>query len=176
MLSLLTCLLEDRLPKAVSYVYQIAALVGFGHLIIGRDFLAIFGDYMRFWYCFFYLIVALANIIAVGIYLAVLKRQWTLARVWSSAIAFPATMFSLFFVYEYGLMQGAVFHLALQISLLVSAVLMGISICAFFSPEIVKKVFGMKKEVRDSELEKDSDQETAEAVVPAPYIDAHSNG
>jgi hypothetical protein len=144
--------------------------------MISKDFLIVFGEYMRFWYCFLYLIVALANIIAVNIYLAVLKRLWTLARVWSSAIAFPATLLSLFFIYEYGLMQGAVFHLALQTSLLVCAVLTGISICAFFSPEIVRKVFGMKKEVRDNELEKDSDQETAEAVVPTPYIDAHSDG
>jgi len=33
-----------------------------------------------------------------------------------------------------------------------------------------------KKEVRDNELEKDSDQETTEAVVLGPYVDAHSDG
>ncbi|TET19556.1 hypothetical protein E3J74_06685 [Candidatus Bathyarchaeota archaeon] len=37
MLSLLTCLLDDRLPKAIPYIYQIAALMGYGHLLISRD-------------------------------------------------------------------------------------------------------------------------------------------
>lgn len=69
LLSLLTCLLEDRFPKAVPYVYQIAAIMGFGHLVVSRMFLTVF-DYMRFWYNLFYLAVALVNVVAVNLYLA----------------------------------------------------------------------------------------------------------
>jgi hypothetical protein len=70
MLSLLTCLLDERMPKALPYIYQLAALAGYGHLLISKNFLTIFGDYMRFWYCFIYLLACLANIVAVNIYFA----------------------------------------------------------------------------------------------------------
>jgi len=70
LLSLLTCLLEDRFPNAVPYVYQIAAIMGFGHLVVSRMFLTVFDEYMRFWYNLFYLAVALANVVAVNLYLA----------------------------------------------------------------------------------------------------------
>jgi hypothetical protein len=80
LLSLLTCLLEERFPNAIPYIYQIAALIGFGHLLVSRDFLMVFGQYMRFWYNFFYLMVALANIVAINVYFAVIKKMWTLRR------------------------------------------------------------------------------------------------
>jgi len=70
LLSLLTCLLEDRFPNAVPYVYQIAAIMGFGHLVVSRMFLTVFDEYIRFWYNLFYLAVALANVVAVNLYLA----------------------------------------------------------------------------------------------------------
>ena len=107
LLSLLTCLMDDRLPKAVPYIYQIAALIGFGHLLVSKDFLLIFGDYMRFWYNFFYLIVALANIVAVNVYLAVEKKLWALAKTWAGAVTFPITVISVFFVSNYSFLQGA---------------------------------------------------------------------
>lgn len=70
LLSLLTCLLEDSFPNAVPYVYQIAAIMGFGHLVVSRLFLTVFDEYMRFRYNLFYLAVALANVVAVNLYLA----------------------------------------------------------------------------------------------------------
>jgi hypothetical protein len=148
MLSLLICLLDERFPKAVPYVYQVAALAGFGHLLVSRNFLFVFGEYMRFWYCFLYLIVALANIVAVNIYLAVLKGLWNLAKVWSGAVTFPAILISVFFVSQYSSMQGAVSHLALQIGLVVSIFVAGMGICILLRPEIVRKLFRREKEVR----------------------------
>jgi hypothetical protein len=141
LLSLLTCLLDDRLPKAIPYIYQIAALAGFGHLIISKDFLTVSGEYMRFWYCFFYLIVALANIVAVNIYLAVPKGLYTITKVWSGAVTFPSILISAFFVSQYSLMQGVVFLLTLEISLLLSAFAMGISISILLTPDIARKLF-----------------------------------
>jgi len=145
LLSLLTCLLEDRFPKAIPYIYQIAALIGFGHLLVSREFLTIFGEYMRFWYSFFYLLIALANIIAVNLYLAVEKKLWTLAKAWSGVITFPITVISVFFVSNYGYLQGAQFPtLILQVGLVISAIVMGVSISIFLSPDLLNKL----KEVR----------------------------
>lgn len=149
LLSLLTCLLDKRLPKTIAYVYQIAALIGYGHLLISKEFFAVFGEYMRFWYCFIYLLVALVNIVAINVYLAVQKKLWTLAKVWSGAVTFPTLVISLFFLSSYGYLQMATFPLLfLQISLVVSVIVMGISIGIFFSPESVRTLSRSRKEVK----------------------------
>ena len=131
LLSLLTCLLEERFPKAIPYVYQIAALAGFGHLLVSKEFLTTFSEYMRFWYSFFYLIVALANIIAINVYLGVSKKLWTLSKAWSGAVTFPTIAISVFFATNYGYAQGAQFPLLLlQVGLVASLLVMGLSISA----------------------------------------------
>jgi hypothetical protein len=48
-MSLLTCLLDDYFPKTLPYVFQAAAIGGYAHLLISREFLVVFGDPMRFW-------------------------------------------------------------------------------------------------------------------------------
>jgi len=147
LLSLLTCLLEERFPKAVPYIYQIAALIGFGHLLVSREFLAVFGEYMRFWYSFFYLLVALGNIIAINLYLALERKMWALAKAWSGAVTFPLTVISLFFVSNYSYIQSVEFPiLILQLGLVVSTVVMGVGISIFLSPDLLNK-FRRRKEV-----------------------------
>lgn len=148
MLSLLTCLLDDRFPKALPYIYQIAALAGFGHLLVSRNFFTVFGDYMRFWYCFFYLLVSLTNIVAVNIYFAAVKNEWTLAKVWSGAVTFPTILVSIFFVSNYSYFQGIPFPLFLQVALVVAAIIMGTSVAIFLSPEALRKALKEEKEVR----------------------------
>jgi len=101
MLSLLTCLLDDRFPKATPYVYQVAALAGFGHLMISKDFMIVFGEYMRFWYCFFYLVVALANTVAVNVYLGIVKRLLNYARVFMFTVTLPALSLAVLFLFNY---------------------------------------------------------------------------
>jgi len=141
LLSLLTCLLEERFPKAMPYIYQIAALIGFGHLLVSREFLTLFSEDMRFWYNFFYLLVALGNIVAVNLYLAVVKKQWVLAKAWSGVVTFPITVISLFFVSNYSYLQGAVFPTLLpQVGLVVSAIVMGVSFSLLLSPDLLKKL------------------------------------
>ena len=145
MLSLLTCLLEDRMPKALPYIYQVAALAGFGHILVSKNFFIIFGDYMRFWYCFFYLLVSLANIVAVNVYFAAMKKQWTIAKVWSGAVSFPAILISIFFVANYGYSHGMSFSLFLQVAMIVAAIIMGTSIAIFLSPEVLRNRSGRKR-------------------------------
>jgi hypothetical protein len=145
LLSLLTCLLEERFPKAIPYIYQIAALIGFGHLLVSREFLTIFGEDMRFWYNFFYLLIALGNIIAINLYLAVEKKLWTLAKAWSGIVTFPITVISVFFVSNYSYLQGTEFPmLMLQVGLVISTIVMGVSISLFLSPDLLDKLKGRR--------------------------------
>lgn len=140
LLSLLTCLLEDRFPKAVPYVYQMAAIMGFGHLVVSRMFLTVFDEYMRFWYNIFYLAVALANVVAVNLYLAVSKKRWTLAKVWSSAVTFPTIFISIMLIYNYSYLQGATFPtLMLNLILVLFVVILGISVSVLLSPKLFEK-------------------------------------
>jgi len=148
LLSLLTCLLEERFPKAVPYIFQIAALIGFGHLLVSREFLSIFGEDMRFWYSFFYLLIALGNIIALNLYLAVEQKLWTLAKVWSGVVTFPIIVVSVFFVSNYSSLQGAAFPtLILQLGLVISATVTGVCVGIFLSPDLLDKLRRRRKEV-----------------------------
>ena len=141
LLSLLTCLLEERFPKAIPYVYQIAALIGFGHLLVSKDFLTVFGQYMRFWYNFFYLMVALANVVAINVYFAVIKKNWLITKAWSGAITFPTIFISIFFVSNYSYIAGSEFPLLLlQIGLVIALVIMGVSVSIFLSPDLLNKL------------------------------------
>lgn len=150
MLSLLSCLLDDRVPKALPYIYQIAALVGYGHLLISKEFFGVFGEYMRFWYCFIYLIVALINIVAINIYFAVTKRLWTLAKLWSGAITFPTVVICMYFVSNYTFAQETALPLlTLQIGLVISAIVMGVSIFLLLSPEIRRSIKETDQTIED---------------------------
>jgi len=141
LLSLLTCLLEERFPKALPYIFQIAALVGFGHLLVSKSFLAVFGEYMRFWYNIFYLAISLANVVAVNIYFVSAKKMWTLAKVWASAVTFPTVFISVFFVYNYNYLQGASIPLLMvQLLVILSVVALGITLSVLLSPNAFGKL------------------------------------
>jgi len=100
-ISLLTCLLDRHFPWQLPYVYQLAALAGFGQLLVSREFMAFFGDYMRFWYSLLYLVVALGNIVAVNVYLGTIKKLMNYAKVFTFAITFPALSLAVFFLSNY---------------------------------------------------------------------------
>jgi hypothetical protein len=100
-LSLLTCLLDKHFPTALSYIYQLAALTGFGQLLVSKEFLQIFDEYTRFWYSLSFLVIGLMNIAAVNLYLAYSKKQYAIAQVFLGAITVPACLVSTLFVYNY---------------------------------------------------------------------------
>jgi len=136
-MSLLTCLLDDYFPKTLPYVFQAAAIGGYVHILISREFLTLFGDYMRFWYCFLYLAVALANVIALNVYLAAIKKNWTLAKVFSGTVVFPVLLISVFFISNYA-SQIAEFYF-LQMAMLFSALVLGLSIAVLLNPKVIGK-------------------------------------
>jgi hypothetical protein len=100
-ISLLTCLFDKHFPAMLPYLYQLAALVGFGHLLVSRGFLEVFEEYTRFWYSVIYLAIALTNIVAVNMYLAFFRKQYTLAKVFLSAVTIPVYLVSILFISSY---------------------------------------------------------------------------
>ena len=100
-ISLLTCLLDRHFPWQLPYVYQLAALAGFGQLLVSKEFMMLFGEYMRFWYSLLYLVVALANIIAVNVYLGIMKKLLNYAKVFLFTVTFPALSIAAFFLSNY---------------------------------------------------------------------------
>ena len=100
-ISLLTCLLDRHFPWQLPYVYQLAALAGFGQLLVSKEFMAFFGEYMRFWYSLLYLIVALANIVAVNVYLGIMKKLLNYAKVFMFTVTFPTISLTAFFLSNY---------------------------------------------------------------------------
>ena len=99
--SLLTCLLDRHFPWHLPYLYQLAALAGFGQLLVSKEFMASFDVYMRFWYSLLYLVVALANIVAVNAYLGVIKKLVNYAKVFMFTVTFPALTLAALFLSSY---------------------------------------------------------------------------
>jgi hypothetical protein len=100
-MSLLTCLFDKYFPPMLPYVYQLASLVGFGNLLVSREFLQMFDEYARFWYSMLYLVVALTNIASVNVYLAYSKKQFAVAKVFLLAVTIPVFLVSFLFVNNY---------------------------------------------------------------------------
>jgi hypothetical protein len=100
-ISLLTCLLDRHFPSQLPYLYQLAALAGFGQLLVSKEFIALFDEYTRFWYSLIYLVVALANIVAVNVYLGTVKRLLTYSKVFMATVTFPALTLSALFISDY---------------------------------------------------------------------------
>jgi hypothetical protein len=146
-ISLLTCLLDKHFPSAIPYVYQLAALIGFGHLLVSKGFLTVFGVEMRFWYSIVYLLVAVANVIAVNVYIAVAKKMSTLALTFSGTVSFPTILLSVFFVSSYS--NGMALPLPMlplipmeivYVALAFGAAILGVGVAASLKPETFGKL------------------------------------
>ena len=127
-LSLLAYFGENRFPKKLPYTYQIAALLGLLLLVVSKFILPQLEESMRLWYCYGYLVAALANVVGANIYLAVSKRQYNVSRTWSLAVTFPSFMVSTYFVAQYGLTRTALVSSIAQITVVSSSA--ALAICA----------------------------------------------
>jgi hypothetical protein len=142
-ISLLTCLLDKHFPWQLPYVYQLAALAGFGQLLVSKEFMASFGDYMRFWYSLLYMVVALANIIAVNVYLGIMKKLLNYAKVFMFTVTFPALSLAAFFLSNYAEVAPHPIVMVPQISweatfvgiVAFDALVIGVGTYVFFKPK-----------------------------------------
>ena len=127
-LSLLTYFGEDRFPRKLPYIYQVAASLGLLFLVVSRFVLPDLEEPTRLWYCYGYLIAVLANTVGANVYLAVPKRQYKISRKWSAAVTFPSILVSTYFVAQYGLTQTSLVPSIAQITVMASCA--AIATCA----------------------------------------------
>jgi hypothetical protein len=99
--SLLACIFDKYFPDKLAYLYQLVALAGFGQLLVTRQFMGSFADYMRFWYSCIYLIIAVTNIAALNAYLFFYKKTKIIAKLFSLVATAPALIISTMFLYNY---------------------------------------------------------------------------
>jgi hypothetical protein len=133
-LALLTCVME-HFSRLISYLYEAAAVFGYVNLFMSREFIASFGEYMRFSYSFLYLALALANIVGVNVYLLVSKKSWGTAKVFASCVTFPTILISAFFFSLYCKDTSYI----LTAALLSSAMVLGIGIAFLVVPGKLKE-------------------------------------
>jgi fucose 4-O-acetylase-like acetyltransferase len=127
-LSLLTYFGEDRFPRKLPYIYQVAASLGLLFLVVNRFVLPELGEPTRLWYCYGYLVAALANTVGANIYLVVPNRQHKISRKWSAAVTFPSILISTYFVAQYSLSQTSLGPSIAQITVMASCA--AIATCA----------------------------------------------
>jgi hypothetical protein len=99
--SLLTCLLDKHFPWQLPYLCQLASLIGFGQLLVSKEFLVFFDEYMRFWYSLTYLVIALATIVAINVYLGFMKKLLNYAKAIMFTVTFPSLAIAVFFIANY---------------------------------------------------------------------------
>lgn len=142
-ISLLTCLLDKHFPAMIPYMYQLAALTGFGQLLISKEFLITFGDYTRFWYCFIYFIVAISNVIALNVYLAFFKKLQLISKAFLGSATVPAVLTSVFFIHNYAslsthplvIIPAIPLETTFFAILIFDTTVLGVSLYAFFKPK-----------------------------------------
>jgi hypothetical protein len=148
-LSLLTSLFDDPFPLAVPYVFQIAALAGFGQIWVDCVFLFSFVE-TRFWCSMFYLTVAVANTIAVNVYIAFNKRLLSAAGIFLGVFTIPTMFVSFVSVSNY--VNGIAISVpafpivpvqSLYFIFALCVVILGFSVAASLEPGMLERAFGM---------------------------------
>jgi len=145
-LSLITSVFDGSFPTVVPYVFQIAALAGFGLIWVSYAFL-FFCVEARFWCSIFYLTVALLAVMTIDVYIAVVKKLFGAALAFLGALTIPITFSSYFMVSSY--VNGFSLSLpwlpvvpieSLYIVLSSCIVILGLSIIVSFKPKTAGKV------------------------------------
>jgi hypothetical protein len=138
-LALLTCIL-NYFRRTVSYLYEAAAVFGYVNLLVSREFLFYFGEYMRFAYSFLYLALALANIVGVNVYLIVSRKSWSSAKIFAGVVTFPTVLISTFFFSLYG--KDASYTLTAIV--LSSALVLGTAVAFLVNPDKFREWMGRR--------------------------------
>ncbi|QQG48111.1 MAG: hypothetical protein HY247_04960 [archaeon] len=71
--SVLTVMLDKRLPDAVPYVLEIASFIGFAELWVGPTIIGGIPPELQFYYSFVYCMISVLSVIAVNVYLLLVR-------------------------------------------------------------------------------------------------------
>jgi hypothetical protein len=150
-ISLLASLFERSFPTATSYIYQTAALAGFGQIWANYAFLFSFVE-ARFWVSMLYLAVALINVVAVNLYIAINKKLLSSAGMFLGAFTIPTSFLSFLLLSAY--VNGMAIPMpwlpivpleSLYMVLVACTVIMGLSIVVYVEPSTLGKALRISR-------------------------------
>jgi len=175
-LSLLTALLDDELPSTAQYLFQGAALLGFGQLILSRGFVnsGVFtknpADPTRFWVSFVYLSTAIFAVLGLNAYLGIVRRNMALATTFVGTVTVPTMMVSAFFVISFLSTGGDVSTAFGGISILVIAVLFSALSIVGFLKQAAKHIGLPKVGSSGPQLPPRTDMDVSTSESEAPIL------
>lgn len=145
-LSLIISIFDGSFPKPLPYIFQIAALAGFGQIWANYVFLSAFVD-ARFWSSILYLSVAMLSTIAVNFYIAIKKQLLSITGIFLGAFTIPTGALSFILVSAY--VNGIAIPMpwlpvvpieSLYIVLITCMAILGLSTLAYVKPSKLEKI------------------------------------
>ena len=101
-MSLVSVLLDQDIPSSVQWLFQGAAGLGLGQLVVTEGFgTSSVIDASRFWISVFFLTLSVCSVGGLNVYLAAVRKKTTIASVFSGTITAPTVCVSVLFVASY---------------------------------------------------------------------------
>lgn len=129
-MSLVSVLLDRDIPSSAQWLFQGAAGLGLGQLVVTEGFgTSSVIDASRFWISIFYLTLSVCSVAGLNVYLAAVRRKTAIASVFSGTITTPTVSVSVLFVSSYLSGVDVSFTPLTIVILIVPALLVGL--CAY---------------------------------------------
>jgi hypothetical protein len=155
-MSLLSVLLDRDIPSSAQWLFQGAAGLGLGQLVVTEGFgTSSVIDASRFWISIFYLTLSVCSVAGLNVYLAAVRRKTAIASVFSGTITTPTVSVSALSVSAYLSGVDVSFTPLTIVILIVPALLVGV--CAY---GILHKTF--------NQVGKSTGLQLSPTPVPAP--------
>jgi len=155
-MSLVSVLLDRDIPSSVQWLFQGAAGLGLGQLVVTEGFgTSSVIDASRFWISIFYLILSVCSVAGLNVYLAAVRRKTAIASVFSGTITTPTVSISILSVSSYLSGVDVSFTPITIVILIVPALIVGL--CSY---GILHKTF--------ERIGKSTESKLSPASVPAP--------
>jgi len=152
-------LFEEQFPKPLPYVFQIAALAGFGQIWANYTLLSASIE-SRFWSSLFYLSMSIISVIAINLYVGIRKKRLSSAGILLGVFTIPVGAISFFMVSSY--VNGIMIPMpalpivpieSLSIVLVCGMVILGLSVMMYLKPGKLQKILEMRrKQSKSSEI------------------------
>ncbi len=131
-LSLVSVLLDRDIPSSAQWLFQGAAGLGLGQLVVTEGFgTSSVIDASRFWISIFYLILSVCSVAGLNVYLVSVRRKAAIASVFSGTITTPTVTVSVLSISSYLGGVDVSFTPLTIVILVVPAVLVGVGAYGF---------------------------------------------
>jgi len=131
-MSLATVLVSRDIPSSAQWLFQGAAGLGLGQLVVTEGFgTSSVIDASRFWISIFYLILSVCSVAGLNVYLAVVRKKTAIASAFSGTITTPTVTVSVLSVSSYLSGVDVRFTPLTIVILIVPALLVGVGAYGF---------------------------------------------